>query len=74
MSEGDINPHYEVFRGESGFGISGKELTTEETVLINRVSENEEFAKGLAAVLGDKKVSVHHAKDVIRDMLLAYLE
>ena len=74
MSEGDINPQYKVIRGESGFGISGKELTTEETVLIKRVSESKEFADRLAGILNDSKVSVHHAKDVIRDMLLAYLE
>ena len=74
MSEGEINPQYRVFRGEKGFGISGKELTTAETVSIEHISKSEEFAKELAAILNDSKVSVHHAKDVIRDMLLEFLE
>ena len=74
MSEGDINPQYKVFRGERGFGISGKELTTAETVSVEYISKSEEFVKELAAVLNDKSVSVHHARDVIRDMLLEFLE
>lgn len=74
MEGEEINPRYEVSCESGVFGINGTELTTGDAVSVGRVSKNREFAEELAALLNDKKVSVHHAKDVIRDMLLEFLE
>ncbi len=69
-----INPRYEVLCDSGVFGINGTELTTGDKVSVRRVSKDRAFAEELAALLNDKKVSVHHAKDVIRDMVIAFLK
>ncbi|MBQ7874524.1 MAG: hypothetical protein IJ306_05115 [Oscillospiraceae bacterium] len=74
MEKGEINPRYEVSCEAGMFCISGTELTTGDAVSVGRISKDKKFAEELAALLNDKKVSVHHAKDVIRDMLLDFLE
>lgn len=74
MESDGINPQYEVFCEAGIFGISGTELTSGDTVSVVHISKNREFAEELAALLNDKKVSVHHARDVIRDILLAFME
>ncbi len=69
--EGDgINPQYKVVLDCGFYGIKGEELSSGETVLVGRVSKNEEAAKEYADFLNRNKVSVHHAKDIIRDMLI----
>ncbi len=66
-----INPHYEVIQKASAFYIIGMELTNGDKVSVGCLTKEKAFAEELAALLNDKKVSVHHAKDVIRDRLVA---
>lgn len=68
-----IKPHYAVVFDGEFYGIFGKEEISEETVLIKRVSYDKAFAERIATLLNENKVSVLHAKDVIRDFLLAFV-
>ena len=52
------------------FGIFGREETTGETVVIKQLSKERKTADYLAKILNKNKVSVHHAKDVLRDFLI----
>ena len=70
MNEGEINPIYEVVSEAEAFGIFGREETTGETVVIKQLSKERKTAEHLAGVLNQNKVSVHHAKDVLRDFLI----
>ena len=70
MSEAEISPQYEIIAGENLFGIFGKERTTGETVLINKISSEEKIVLEIAEILNKNKVSVHHTKDVVRDLLI----
>ena len=70
MNDGEINPRYEVVSEKETFGIFGREETTGETVLIKQISKERETAAYLADILNRNKVSVHHAKDVLRDFLI----
>ena len=70
MNGGEINPIYEVVSETDSFGIFGKEETSGETVFIKRVSKERRTAEYLAEILNKNKVSVHHAKDVLRDFLI----
>ena len=66
----EIRPEYEVvFKGE-WFGIFGKEKTTGETVFIKRIAKEKSCALRLAEILNENKVSVYHAKDVLKDFLV----
>ena len=66
----EIKPVYEVvFEGE-WFGIFGKEKTTGETVFIKRIAKEKSCALRLAEILNENKVSVYHAKDVLKDFLV----
>ena len=69
MKEDGINPHYAIFCDGGNFGILGTELSSGETVSIPVMSENRELVEELINILNEKAVSVHHAKDVIRDRL-----
>ena len=66
----EIYPHYSVFCGKDDFGIFGKEDSSGETVFIQKVSQEAKTAFRLAKILNENKVSVHHAKDVLKDLLL----
>ena len=70
MNGGEINPIYEVVSETDSFGIFGKEKTTGETVFIKRIAKEKSCALRLAEILNKNKVSVHHAKDVLRDFLI----
>lgn len=74
MGKGEIDPKYEVSYDNGVFGITGTEQTTGERVSVGLNLKSGEFAEELVALLNDKKVSVHHAKDVIRDRLFLILE
>ena len=73
MNDGGINPKYEVVSEANTFGIFGKEETTGESVLIKKVSPEAETVFRLAEILNKNRVSVHHAKDVLRDLVLESL-
>ena len=70
MNGGEINPIYEVVPETDTFGIFGREETTGETVFIKQLSKERKTADYLAKILNKNKVSVHHAKDVLRDFLI----
>ena len=68
-----IKPHYAVVFDGEFYGLFGKDETSGEQVLIKRVSYNKDSAERIAAILNENEVSVLHAKDVIRDFLLAFV-
>ena len=70
MNGGEINPIYEVVSETDSFGIFGREETTGETVFIKRLSKERKMVEHLVKILNIDKVSVHHAKDVLRDFLI----
>ena len=70
MNEGEINPIYEAVQEKDTFGIFGREETTGETVLIKQLSKDRKTADYLVKILNKNRVSVHHAKDVLRDFLV----
>ena len=70
MNEGEINPIYEVVSETDSFGIFGREETTGETVFIKQLSKERKMVEHLVKILNIDKVSVHHAKDVLRDFLI----
>ena len=65
----EIKPSYTVVSGKENFLIFGKEETTGETVFI-KISPEEKNALRLAEILNKNKVSVLHAKDVVKDILI----
>ena len=69
MSGDEIKPRYIVVPENGIFSIFGKEETTGETVFI-KISSEEKTALRLAEILNGNKVSVLHAKDAVRDILL----
>ncbi len=73
MEQEGINPEYRVIGEEEMFGIFGEEKSTGEKVFIKQISPEPETVFRLAEILSKNKVSVHHAKDVIKDCLLAPL-
>ena len=71
MDDGEIKPIYKVVFVLGMFGISGEEETTGEAILIKQISKERKTVAYLAEILNKNKVSVHHAKDVLKDMLIA---
>ena len=69
----EIKPHYAVVFDGEFYGIFGKDETSGKQVLIKRVSYDKYSAEKIAAILNENAVSVLHAKDVIRDFLLAFV-
>ena len=70
MGDGEIKPIYKVVFESGMFGISGEEETTGETVVIKRIAKEENCVLSFAEILNKNKVSVHHAKDVLKDLLV----
>ena len=70
MGDDGIKPEYKVVSESEMFGIFGEEKTTGETVLIKQISKERETSACLAEILNENKVSVHHAKDVLKDLLV----
>lgn len=70
MEQEEINPEYRVIGEEEMFGIFGEEKSTGEKVFIKQISPEPETVFRLAEILSKNKVSVRHAKDVIKDCLL----
>ncbi len=70
MSGEGINPQYEVVSEKESFGIFGREETTGETVFIKQLSKEKKTVSCLAKILNSNKVSVYHAKDVLKDLLI----
>lgn len=68
----EIKPQYKVVPEEGIFAVFGKEGTTGETVFI-KISPEEKTALRIAEILNKNKVSVRHARDVARDILLESL-
>lgn len=73
MDDGEIKPIYKVVFELGMFGISGEEETTGEAILIKQISKERKTVAYLAEILNKNKVSVHHAKDVLKDLLIAPL-
>jgi hypothetical protein len=70
MGKDEIKPVYKVVSEKEVFGISGKEETTGESFVLKGISEDEKMVFKIAELLNKNKVSICHAKDVIRDFLL----
>lgn len=73
MDKTDINPQYKAELRAGKFVIIGTENTTGESVVIEDIPGGKDFASELSDILNRNKVSVCHAKDVIKDRLLAFL-
>lgn len=73
MYEKAIDPHYEIISSGSEIYIDGTENTSGDKIRI-KIPGGEAFARELAELLSDKKVSVIHAREIIRDKLLSYIE
>ena len=73
MEQGEIDPKYQVIGEEEMFGIFGEEKSTGEKVFINRISPEPETVFRLMEILNKNKVSIYHAKDIIKDLLLTPL-
>ena len=73
MDEEGIKPCYDVLLKCGKYIVEGTESTTGEKVFIETQSGDEFFVRGLADFLNRHKVSVVHAKDVLRDRLLSFL-
>ena len=71
MFEVSIDPDYSVICKSGFFGIFGKENTTGETFEITEVSSDRETVFKIAEILNRNKVSLIHARDVIRDIVLS---
>ncbi len=70
MEGEEITPSYSVLCEEGKYIISGIESSSgEKTRIVLSTEEKEAFE--LMEILNRNKVSVHHAKNVIRDILLA---
>ncbi len=65
----EIKPEYKVICENNVFGIVGKEETTNQRVEIKSISRDEIFVAELAALLNKNKVSLLHAKSVVRDKI-----
>lgn len=72
MESEEISPSYSVFYKEGKFVINGKEKSSGKEVSFAVFAE-EKTVLEFAEILNRNKVSVHHAKDVVRDMLLAQI-
>ena len=70
MEQEEINPEYRVIGEEEMFGIFGEEKSTGEKVFIKQISPELETVFRLMEILNKNKVSIYHAKDVIKDCLL----
>ena len=70
MGQGEINPTYQVIGEEEMFGIFGEEKSTGEKVFIKQISPEPETVFRITEILNKNKVSIYHAKDVIKDCLL----
>lgn len=77
MEPGTVNAVYEVtektvlsrYFGEAPvYGIKGSDPLTGETFEMEGVSYDRSFAERLALLLTERKVSVLHAGDVVRDI------
>lgn len=71
MMGGYIDPDYSVTCESGFFGISGKENTTGETFEMDGISSDRETVFKIAEILNRNKVSLIHARDVIRDIVLS---
>lgn len=68
-----IKPCYKVISSKGKNAIFGMEQTSGETVFIENLPGDEKSLSELSDFLNRNKVSVHHAKDVIRNRLLSFL-
>ena len=73
MEQEGINPEYRVIGEEEMFGIFGEEKSTGEKVFIKQIAPEPETVFRLTEILNKNKVSIYHAKDVIKDLLLTPL-
>lgn len=73
MQESEIYPRYEIICKNGAYGIFGTETTTGETVSLDGFSKHRDTILDMISLLNENKVSVRHAKDVIRDIVLKQL-
>ena len=71
MSENSIEPIYDAVFEHGTFAIFGMDKISGETVVINNLPFDEKNVLNFVKILNKNKVSVVHAKDVIRDMVLS---
>lgn len=69
----EIDPFYKVIFKNKMYGIFGKEKSSGETVLIERISPEEKTVYKIVGILNKNKVSVFHAKEVVRDLVTEFL-
>lgn len=71
MSKNLTKPIYEAVFEHGAFTILGMDKISGETVLINNLPFDEKTVLNFVKILNKNKVSVVHAKDVIRDIVLS---
>ena len=69
----EIDPFYKVIFKNKMYGIFGKEKSSGETVLIKGISPEEKTVYKIVGILNKNKVSVFHAKEVVRDLVTEFL-
>ena len=69
----EIDPFYKVIFKNKMYGIFGKEKSSRETVLIEGISPEEKTVYKIVGILNKNKVSVFHAKEVVRDLVTEFL-
>ncbi|MBQ6877447.1 MAG: hypothetical protein IJO22_03480 [Oscillospiraceae bacterium] len=69
----EIDPFYKVIFKNKMYGIFGKEKSSGETVLIEGISPEEKTVYKIVGILNKNKVSVFHAKEVVRDLVNDFL-
>lgn len=73
MNGDKIKPCYKaVFQNKNGV-IEGTETTSGEKVLLEGLPTDYISIQKIADILNQNEVSVHHAKEVVRDILLSFL-
>ena len=71
MSENSIEPIYEAIFEHGAFTILGMDKISGESMVINNLPFDEKTVLNFVKILNKNKVSVVHAKDVIRDIVLS---
>ena len=71
MSKNLTEPIYDAVFEHGAFTILGMDKISGETVVINNLPFDEKAVLNFVRILNKNKVSVFHAKDVVRDMVLS---
>ena len=71
MSKNLTEPIYEAVFEHGAFSIFGRDKISGENAVINNLPFDEKAVLNFVRILKKNKVSLVHAKDVVRDMVLS---